>query len=268
MPRSFAGVLVAASLVGLAHVAIAYEVVPAQRPGEYLKWGDSQQPGTAGGEVTWGFVSAGTPGSVYCGVFCPGESLGELPNFYPDPRRGNMAQPLNIERLQPVFQAAFDAWSAVADIRFRYVGVDASKRAIGHPDSKSPMIRIGIWRHAGLAAHFCAAAAYPPGLHGGPGAGHIFLNANVGYQLSGEPEGSRVQDFPLGGGLHMTDLHLLALRETGHTIGLADSRSADSMMCRGDASATLRPTLMWRAPRPDDIAGARFLYGTARPRRP
>ena len=69
-------------------------------------------------------------------------------------------------------------------------------------------------------------------------------------------------------GLHMTDLLLLALRETGHTIGLADSLDADSMMCRGDASATLRPTLLWRHPRADDIAGARFLYGPARPDRP
>lgn len=269
MPRSFVIVFfVAAGLLGWASDGGAYEVVPALRPGEYLKWGASRQPGTGGGEVTWGFVAAGTPGSEYCGVFCPGESLGGLPNFYPEPRRGNAVQPLDIERLQPVFQAAFDAWSAVADIRFRYVGVDTSKRPIDDPASRSPMIRIGIWRHAGLAAYFCAAAAYPPGLHGGHGSGHIFLNANVGYQLSDEPDGSRVQDFPLGGGLHMSDLHLLALRETGHTIGLADSRNADSMMCRGDASATLRPTLMWRAPLADDVAGARFLYGPPRQRRP
>ncbi len=268
MPRSFAGILVATGLLGLAHGAIAYEVVPAQRSGEYLKWGASRQAGTAGGEVTWGFVAAGTPGSEYCGVHCPGASLGELPNFYPDPERDNVARPLRVEQLQPVFQAAFDAWSAVADIRFRYVGIDASMRPMADPASRSPMIRIGIWRHAGLAAHFCAAAAFPPGLRGESGSGYIFLNANVGYQLSAAPEGSRVQDFPLGGGLHMSDLHLLALRETGHTIGLADSRHADSMMCRGDTSATLRPTLMWRAPRADDVAGARFLYGPPRPGRP
>lgn len=29
----------------------------------------------------------------------------------------------------------------------------------------------------------------------------------------------------------------------------------------GDGSATLRPTYLWRTPRADDIAGARFLYG-------
>jgi len=268
MPRSLAGMLVAASLVGLAHGASAYEVVPAQRRGEYLKWGASRQAGTAGGEVTWGFVAAGTPGSEYCGDLCPGPSLGELPNFYPEPERSNLARSLGLEQLQPVFQAAFDAWSAVADIRFRYVGVDTSMRAIGDPDSKSPMIRIGIWRHAGLAANFCAAAAFPPGLHGGSDLGHVFLNANVGFQRSDAPEAGRVPDFPLGGGLHMSDLHLLALRETGHTIGLADSRHPDSMMCRGDASATLRPTLMWRAPRADDVAGARFLYGPPRAGRP
>ncbi len=268
MPRAFALVFLVAGVLGFAGDGAAYEVVAAQRDGEYLKWGASRRAGTGGGEVTWGFVAAGTPGGDHCGVFCPGASLGELPNFYADPRRGNTPQPLRIEHLQPVFQAAFDAWSAVADIRFRYVGVDASMRPMADPAARSPMIRIGIWRHAGLAAHFCAAAAFPPGLKGGIGSGQIYLNANVGYQLSDEPEGSRLQDFPLGGGLHMTDLLLLALRETGHTIGLADSLDADSMMCRGDASATLRPTLLWRHPRADDIAGARFLYGPARPDRP
>lgn len=189
--------------------------------------------GRGGGEVTWGFVAAGTPGSDYCGTYCPGESLDGLPHFYPVPRLDNRVEPLAIESLKPVNDASVT----------------------------SPMIRIGIWRHAGLGAYFCAAAAYPPGLNGGSGAGHVFLNANVGYQLSAEAEGSRLEDFPRGGGLHMTDLYLLALRETGHTIGLADSKSHESVMECGDGSAALRPTYLWRTPRADDIAGARFLYG-------
>jgi len=66
--------------------------------------------------------------------------------------------------------------------------------------------------------------------------------------------------------LYMTDLTMLVLRETGHTIGLADSASVDSVMACGRVSATLEPTYLWRKLRADDIAGARFLYGA--PRRP
>ncbi|TXC65728.1 hypothetical protein FSC37_05730 [Piscinibacter aquaticus] len=235
--------------------------MPAASPGQYLKWGASKRAGTSGGVVTWGFVAEGTPGTEYCEPYCQGESLGQLPHFFPSPQRDNRTVPMPIEQLQPVFQAAFDAWAAVADIRFRYTGIDDSRLPIDDPGAMQPMIRIGIWRHAGLAAYFCAAVAYPPGLRGSGVAGHVFLNANVGYQLSHGEEGERVGDFPCGGGLHMTDLYLLALRETGHTIGLADSMHPDSVMRRGDASATLRPTLLWRMPRADDVAGARFLYG-------
>lgn len=266
MARSAAEALAAAALLGAAMPACAYEVVLADRPGEYLKWGPSRRAGTSGGEVTWGFVAAGTPGSDYCSVYCPGESVDALPHFYPAPQLDNATQAKAIESLRPIFQAAFDAWSSVADIRFRYVGIDTSRRPIDDPASRSPMIRIGIWPHGGLAAHFCAAAAFPPGLHGGHGSGHVFLNANVGYQLSAAAEGSRLEDFPRGGGLHMTDLYLLALRETGHTLGLADSKSRESVMECGDASATLRPTYLWRALRADDIAGARFLYGVPKAR--
>lgn len=244
----------------------AFEVVSAGSPGEYLKWGASKRAGTSGGEVTWAFVAAGTPGSAHCSPYCPGESLGALPHFYPSPRTDNQTAAMPIEHLQPIFQAAFDAWSAVADVRFRYLGVDDSLAPIEGPAAPVPMIRIGIWRHAGLAAYFCAEVAYPPGLRGSSATAYVFLNANVGYQLSHEAEGSRIDDFPRGGGLHMTDLYLLALRETGHTIGLADSTAAASVMRRGDASATLRPTAMWRSPRADDIAGARFLYGAPKRR--
>jgi hypothetical protein len=266
MRRALIAMLVAAAGLLEAAPVRSFEVVSAGPPGEYLKWGASKRAGTSGGEVTWGFVAAGTPGTDYCDPYCRGESLGALPHFYPSPRQDNHTAALPIDQLQPIFQAAFDAWSAVADIHFRYVGIDISLAPIDDPAVTQPMIRIGIWRHAGLAAYFCAAVAYPPGLRGSGAVAHVFLNANVGYQLSHEAEGTRIDDFPHGGGLHMTDLYLLALRETGHTIGFADSNASESVMCRGDASATLRPTPLWRGPRADDIAGARFLYGAPAPR--
>ena len=238
-----------------------FSVVPTGTPNEYLKWGSSQVAGTAGGVVTWGFVAAGTPGSSYCGNFCDGDSVDALPNFFPAPDRGNMTSPFTLLSLQPVIQAAFDAWSAVADLQFRYVGVDHSLKAINDPSALAPMIRIGIWRFSGLVAYVVAGAAFPPYLNGGSGAGHIFINANVGYQRSVGPHNSRVRDFPAGGGLYLTDVYLLALHEIGHVIGLAGSTDPDSVVRSGGPSATLTPIYLWRTPRADDVAGARFLYG-------
>jgi hypothetical protein len=242
----------------------AFRVVPAERPNEYLKWGDSHRAGTGGGVVTWGFVAAGTPGSSYCSNYCGGTSLGALPHFYATPDTDNTTKPITLVGLQPVFQAAFDAWSGVANVQFRYVGVDDSLKAINDPTVTSPMIRIGVWRFKGLIAYLGAGAAFPPGLNGGSGVGHIFINYNVGYQLSIRPENSRLQDFPAGNGLYMTDVYLLALHEIGHVIGLAGSSDPDSVMFHRDSSATLTRTYMWRRPRADDIAGARFLYGPHR----
>lgn len=242
----------------------AFNVVPTGKSNEYLKWGASRIAGTGGGVVTWGFVAAGTPGSGLCGDFCPGESLAALPHFHAWPERDNRTTPFQLRTLQPVFQEAFDAWSAVADIEFQFVDVDASLQAIDDPRVRSPMIRIGVWRFSGLSAYFIAGAAFPPRLKNTSDMGFVFINSNVGFQLSSLPENVRLQDFPQGGGLHMTDLYKLALHEIGHVIGLAGTDDADAVMWRGNPTPALSSSYMWRKPRPDDIAGARFLYGAAR----
>ncbi|WP_298824688.1 matrixin family metalloprotease [uncultured Piscinibacter sp.] len=246
----------------------AFEVVPSGQAGEYLKWGASKKPGTSGGVVTWGFVVAGTPGSPYCDAFCGGTSLASLPNFYPNPEVSNAIRSLDIAELRCEFQRAFDAWSTVADLKFEFIGEDQSQKPVNDLTSTSPMIRIGIWPFGGLAAHFTAGAAFPPGLRGGSGSGHIFLNSNVGFQIATSEEGSRLQDFPKGGGLHMTDLYLLALHEIGHVIGLAGSSDPAAVMWKGGSSPMLRPTYLRRLPGADDIAGAQFLYGPPRNARP
>jgi hypothetical protein len=259
--------LVTAAVLGLpAERTGAFEVVSTGTPNEYLKWGSTHQAGSSGGVVTWGLVSVGTPGSSYCSIFCVGESTDVLPNFYATPDINNTTTPVTLAALEPVIEQAFAAWSAVADVEFRYVGEDRSLKPVNDPTAASPMIRIGIWPFEGLTAYFVAGAAFPPGLNDGNGAGHIFLNSNVGFQLSGAGEGSRLQDFPTGGGLYMSDVYLLALHEIGHVIGLAGSNDPESLMWNGGPSAVLRPTYMWRTPRADDIAGARFLYGA--PRKP
>lgn len=92
------------SLFALATVSVhAYEVVPAGGPNEYLKWGASKIAGTPGGVVTWGFLEPGTPGSVYCGIYCEGKSQSTLPNFYADPRNSNATTALALVSLRAVF---------------------------------------------------------------------------------------------------------------------------------------------------------------------
>lgn len=260
-----AGACLVAALSAATLRAEAFVVAPASRAGEYLKWGRSLVAGTPGGVVTWGFAAAGTPGGAACVPYCRGTSLGELANFYPMPARDNHTEPLPLAELHAAFQAAFDAWSRVADVEFRYLGIDSSKRPFNDEAANTPMIRIGIFAFDGTWAHCMAAAAFAPPPNLGSIAGDILLNANVGFQRSNAPEGGPLPDFPVGGGLHLTDLRLLALHEVGHAIGLGDTTESQSVLCSDSPdSALLRRHPAWRGPQADDVAGARFLYGPPR----
>jgi hypothetical protein len=259
----FCAVLSALLVAATAQVS-AFEVVPTGKPNEFVKWGVSKMAGSGGGVVTWGFLAAGTPGSSYCGVYCEGKSFESLPNFYPNPESNNTTSAVALVSLQQVIQSAFDTWSSVADIHFRYVGVDTSMKPINDPTSTSPMLRVGAYAFGGFVAFFTAGAAFPPQPNAATGGGCIFCNTNVGYQLATSAEGTRLQDSPVGGGLHMTDVYLLALHEIGHVLGLAHSADPDAVMYGGSADPVLIATHMRRGLAADDIAGARFLYGAPR----
>ena len=151
----------------------------------------------------------------------------------------------------------------MANIQFQYVGVDRSSKPINDTAAISPMIRIGAYPFGGLAAFFCAGTTFGPPPNGGTGAGDVFFNTNVGYQMARGAEGSRLQDFPVGGGLYMTDVYGLALHEIGHAIGLGGSTHSDAVMCDGPGSTVLAPAYKRGGLSPDDIAGAQFLYGVA-----
>lgn len=199
--------------------ARAFVVVALETPGEYLKWGPSHVAGTPGGVVTWGFLAAGTPGGGACGHYCAQPSVDALPNFYPAPERHNRAAPATLHRLQPAFQAAFDAWSEVADVQFRYVGIDDSRRPVNDARAVASMIRIGAFPFGGIWSHCMAGAFFAP-------------PPNVGT-----------------------------------VAGQGDSPEPDSVLCSADpSSATLWPMYMRRRPGPDDVAGARFLYGPPKAR--
>lgn len=243
----------------------AYSLAPTGTDGEYLKWGPSQTAGTPGGVVTWGLVAPGTAGSESCLPYCAGASAGYLPNYYPTPATSDVPAPLSLLSLQKVFQTAFDTWSSVADIQFRYVGLDRSLSPINAIAAESPMIRIAIFSFDGTRKYCNAGAAFAPPPNVGTVAGDIFINSNVGYQLSAAQDGETLEVFPVPNGLYMTDLYLLALHEIGHAIGLGSSCAPDSVMCGQSFSVTCdRLEHVWREPLADDISGVQFLYGPPR----
>jgi len=244
--------------------AVAYEVVSAGKPNEYLKWGASHSAGTSGGLVTWGFLAAGTPGDRFCSIYCAGRSVAALPHFYRHPEINDLTSEVSLVSLLPTIQAAFGAWSEVADVQFQYVGVDDSLKAIDDPAATAPMIRIGAFAFDGMGAYFVAGVAFAPPPNGNSGAGEIFFNTNVGYQDANAAENCRLQDFPIGGGRYLHDIYETALHEIGHALGLKDSADPNAVMSHGAGSAGLAPSYRRRGPGADDIAGALYLYGPPR----
>jgi hypothetical protein len=251
--------LLAGTWLAIAGAAQAYAVIPVGG-GNYNKWGASLAAGTAGGVVTWGFMAAGTPGSAYCGDACPGSSGLDLPNFYANPAGSNATSPLSLLSLQSVLQAAFDKWSAVADVKFQFVGVDNSGLAINDPAAANPMIRVGAFS---FNNSFAAAVGYSPPPNGGTGAGDLLFNTGVGFQLASGAESSALQLYPAGGGYYMNDINGLVLHEIGHTLGLLHSADASVVMCGYPTAECGNLDHVTQELRPDDIAGAQFLYGAA-----
>ena len=249
--------LLALALLACAGVAQAYTVIP-QGGGNYNKWPTAGAAGTPAGVVSWGFIAAGTPGSAFCGAACPGSSTLSLPNFYADPANSNATTSLSLLALQAPLQAAFDKWSAVANVQFQFVGVDNSGLAINDPAAIVPMIRVGAFAFNG----FSGAVGYSPPPNGGTGEGDLLFNTQVGFQMASGAEGSALQLFPNGGGSYMNDINGLALHEIGHTLGLLHSADNTSVMCDPAANCDYF-TLVTQQLKSDDIAGAQFLYSAA-----
>ena len=252
--------LLALALLACAGAAQAYTVIP-QGGGNYNKWPTASAAGTPGGVVSWGFIAAGTPGSVYCGDACPGSSTLTLPNFYADPANSNTTTPLSLLDLQAPLQAAFDKWSAVANVQFQFVGVDNSGLAINDPAAIVPMIRVGAFAFNGSSG----AVGYSPPPNGGTGEGDLLFNTQVGFQMASGAEGSALQLFPNGGGFYMNDINGLALHEIGHTLGLLHSADNTSVMCGDPTANCANLTLLTQQLKSDDIAGAQFLYAAPVP---
>ena len=251
--------LLAVAMLACAGAAQAFVVIPIGGS-NYNKWGPSNTAGTPGGVVTWGFIATGTPGSAYCGSDCPGSSTLTLPNFYATPAINNTTTALSLLTLQAPLQAAFDKWSAVANVQFQFVGVDNSGLAINDPLAIAPMIRVGAFA---FSSGFSAAVGYSPPPNGGTGAGDLLFNTQVGFQLASGAENSALQLFPNGGGFYMNDIHGLALHEIGHTLGLLHSADNTTVMCGNPTANCANLIQVTQQLKSDDIAGAQFLYGVA-----
>lgn len=243
---------VAALIAVMPMTASAFSVFPFNGGTEFLKWGNSNLPGTPGGVVTWSFIPAGTSGdNSFCGPACPGTSVDSI-NIENSPGGGFTLTP--ITSLETVITDAMNQWAAVADLTFVKLGSD-SGLAINDPaavPSATGHIRIGAFNFSSGGG----AVGFAPPPNGGTGAGDILFDANSFYQFAPGNEGDSFATT-----FAPNDIESLFLHELGHAIGLAHPNFDGSCPVMQIDSSCLG--IINRELDADDIAGAQFLYGPA-----
>ncbi len=141
-------------------------------------------------------------------------------------------------------EAAFNAWSSVANITFQYVLDSGSPfNSSDSPAGSEPNIRIGAFPMGASSAHSSTLAiGYEPPQNGLTAAGDIHLNSNKLFEIGFAGSGS--------------DLFQVVAHEIGHAIGLGHVSSLVT-------TALMNPAYRedFSGPQPDDIAGARYIYG-------
>ncbi len=216
LARTALATMLVAGAVVLPGAASAFVLGPTTNPG---KWGTPGM-GNPGGVVTWSLMPTGTS----CSGEFAGCSITALAGFMPV---GYLS----------VVQAAFGAWSAVANISFSQIGDDGApfNAATGSGD-----IRLGghvFDGGGGTLAH----GFYPP-LNGASAAGDIHFDIADTWVLT----------LPDAG----IDLFNVLTHEIGHAIGLDHTGVANSLMNAFYSES-------FSGPQADDIAGAQFIYGAA-----
>jgi hypothetical protein len=214
----FRSLVLGGLLTMFATSAAAYIIGPTS-PG---KWG-SPIIGT-GATVTYSFMDNG--------VSCGGESdCATLPG---DGLNTSILSGMGAGGVTAI-TAAFDAWSAVADISFSLVADDG---AAYDTATSSGDIRIGMHYFDGSGGTL-AHAYFPP---------------NNGFTIAGDMHFDISETWETGFGGIGFDIFTVAAHEIGHAIGLGHTDIDDSLMepYYSEAFSGLQA---------DDIAGAQYLYG-------
>ena len=230
-----------------------------------LKWGNNTL-GTPGGVVTWSLMADGTtldPSTAGLGM----SGVSSL--------SGVFAQVGGQAPAMAALQAAFAAWSAVANIQFVQVG-ETGSLPFGAPYGGAPVvgsIRIGAFAIAGNTG----AVGYAPPPNGATTLeGDVIFNASNRFGLPAGSEGAPYALFPASNNFfYLNDLAGLFTHELGHALGLGHSEVPTAVMCGyvnagadGSACAWADPdhdgfAPITHLPKADDIAGIRALYGAA-----
>lgn len=188
------------------------------------KWGGTAN-GSSGGVVTWSLIGAGKTGVI--------EAFGTTGFGFRDDKTTN-GQSVTGFNVFTALQGAFQSWEAVADIEFVQVA-DGGERVIG---GHSADIRIAFGYIDGEDGRVLGKAFFAP-------------------QSSSKRAGDILFDDEEFGAAFLEDKFVaVAAHEIGHAIGLRHVN---------DTAALMNPVVgEHTAPQPDDIQGARQIYGRPR----
>jgi hypothetical protein len=232
--------------------------------GQAAKWG-SNTVGTPGGIVTWSLIPDGTGLDASVASF-GWTGTNNMASVY--------AQVGGAAAALAAIQAAFDAWSSVADITFVQVTETGSLpfgAAYGSP-AVVGNIRIGAYAFA--AGDFTGAVGFTPPPNGGTTLeGDVIFNVNSRFGIPAGAEGDLYDLYPPPTGFYLNDFAGLVAHEIGHALGLGHSDVTSALMCGYLSSSFDGSQCYWadpdgdgkapivRLPKADDIAGIQFLYG-------